>query len=185
MKKLSILSLALAVILTGCLTQRDDKTTDRATLQAGQQVSAEMVGWVAVPPCNAQVKQDKGISYAVLPAHCVIPKTMDEWVAVNPEFFTKLSEIKVEVPVAVEAQRWVLKPEGKSVPKDKQGWIAVPYSEPIIEKSDYKKDRQMAVLASNNIVPKEMNGFVAIDRDTLAKLVAAYMSTGPGSKASK
>jgi hypothetical protein len=183
--KVSTFVAVLALAVSGCNTEREKGQRDRAILKAGQQVSAEMVGWVAVPNTAPATKQDKGLSFAVLGTHNVVPETMDGWVAINPTFFTKLSEIKVDVPTNAAGERWVLKPEGKSVPKDKHGWVAVPFSEPQIEKSDAKKDREMAALASGNIVPKEMNGWIAVDRDSLAKMVTAYMKTGSGSKVSK
>ena len=182
--KVSTFVAVLALAVSGCNT-KVEKGSDRAILQAGQQVSADMVGWVAVPNTAPATKQEKGLSFAVLGTHNVVPSTLDGWVAINPAFFTKLSEIKVDVPANAAGERWVLKPEGKSVPKDKHGWVAVPYSEPQIEKSEHKKDREMAALSNGNIVPKEMNGWIAVDRDTLAKMVSTYMKTGAGSKVSK
>jgi hypothetical protein len=188
MKKISILSLAAfaAIVLTlaGCNTERE-QGRNKAVLKGGQQVSADMVGWVAVPNTVPEVKQAGGVSYAVLGTHNVIPTNMDGWVATNGAFFTKLSGVQVDAPKGSSSERWVLKPEGKSVPKDKHGWVAVPFSEPQIESSAHKKDREMAALIENNIVPKEMNGWVAVDRDTLAKLVEKFMQTGTGSKVSK
>ncbi|HYG78255.1 MAG TPA: hypothetical protein VEK08_24850 [Planctomycetota bacterium] len=172
------------ILLAGCNTERE-KNADRAILKAKQQVSADMVGWVAVPNTAPQTKKEGNIAYSVLATHNVVPETLDGCVAINPAFFSKLSGVKVDVPAPVAGEKWVLKPEGKSVPKDKHGWVAVPYSEPVIEKSDHKKDREMAALSTNNIVPKEMNGWIAVDRDTLAKMVATYMNSGPGSKVSK
>jgi hypothetical protein len=175
---------AMLLTLAGCNTERE-KGADRGYLKAGQQVGPDMVGWVAVPNTAPEVKKGEGYSYAVLSGHNVIPASMDSWVAINPVFFSKMSSVKVEEPKASASERWVLQPEGKKVPKDKHGWVAVPFSEPQIEASAHKKDREMAALLENNVVPKEMHGWVAVDRDTLAKLVARYMSTGPGAKVSK
>jgi hypothetical protein len=174
---------AMLLTLAGCNTERE-KGMERAYLKAGQQVGPDMVGWVAVPNTAPEVKK-ADFSYAVLAGHNVIPATMDSWVAINPVFFSKMTDIKIDAPKASASERWVLKPEGKSVPKDKHGWVAVPFTEPQIEASAHKKDREMAALLENNVVPKEMHGWVAVDRDTLAKLVAKYMSTGPGAKVSK
>jgi hypothetical protein len=187
MKRTNVLALfAVALVLgaAGCFTQREDPKEDRTILKAGQQVSADMVGWVAVPNTVPDVKSG-AIAYAVLAAQNVVPAKMNGWVAVNPAFFAKMTDIKVETPPAVTAERWVLKPEGKSVPKDKNGWVALPYSAPTIEKSAHKQDREMATLATNNIVPKEMHGWVAVEADALAKIVDKYLRTGPGSKVSK
>jgi len=175
---------ALVITLAGCNTERE-KGVERAYLKAGQQVSAEMVGWVAVPNSAPEMKKGDAYSYGVLSAQNVIPQTMDGWVAINPVFFSKMTDIKVDAPKAAGAERWVLKPEGKSVPKDKHGWVAVPFTEPQIEASAHKKDREMAALLENNVVPKEMHGWVAVNKETLEKLVTKYMSTGPGSKVSK
>lgn len=182
--KVSAFVAVLALAVSGCNTERE-KGHERAILKAGQQVSADMVGWVAVPNTAPQTKQEKDVSYAVLGTHNVVPETLDGWVAINPVFFTKLSGIKVEVSTGAAGERWVLKPEGKSVPKDKHGWVALPYSAPQIEKSEHKKDREMAALAGGNIVPKEMSGWIAVSSETLAKLSDAYMKTGAGSKVSK
>src|SRR5262249_9895390 len=87
-----VLTFAGVLFIAGCNTEREGKA-DRAVLKAGQQVSAEMVGWVAVPGGSPSVKEDKGagVSYAVLSTHNIVPTTMDAWMAVPPTFFTKLS----------------------------------------------------------------------------------------------
>jgi predicted small secreted protein len=180
-------SLALAVVvlaIAGCNTERD-VGKERALLKAGQQVAPDMVGWVAVPNTVPDMRQEKGASYGVLSTLNVVPETLDGWVAVNPTFFASLTGIKVDAPAAVNAQKWVLKPEGKSVPKDKNGWVAVPYSEPTIESSAHHKEREMARLAAGNIVPKEMHGWAALDRETLAKVVNEFMKTGAGARTEK
>jgi hypothetical protein len=182
-----LVALALALVLgsTGCFTKRDNPAEDRALLHAGQQVSADMVGWVAVPNTAPALRKQGDLSYAVLSAHNVVSAAVDGWVAMNPAFFAKLADIKVDAPPAGSSERWVLAQEGKSVPKDKDGWVALPYSEPQIEKSSSKKDREMAVLATGNIVPKEMHGWVAVTREDLAKLSEKFMLTGPGAKTTK
>jgi len=178
-------ALALFLSVVGCNTRPDNADEARATLQAGQQVSADMVGWVALPNTVPEAKQSGGLSYAVLATHNIVPAKLNGWGAVNSAFFTKMTDIKVDAPPAVTSQHWVLKPEGKSIPKDKNGWVALPFSEPQIERSAHKQDREMAALATNNIIPKEMHGWVAVSRDDLARIVEKYMRTGPGSKVSK
>jgi hypothetical protein len=175
---------ALLVALVGCETERE-VGQDRAILKAGQQVKAAMVGWVAVPNTSPKVAQDKGISYAVISAHNIIPTAMDGWVAMNPTLFTKMTEITVAAPTAAAGEKWVLKPEGKRVPQDKDGWAAVPPNEVQVEASSHQKDLELAKLAASSIAPKELNGWVAVDSTTLATLVEKYMKTGPGSKVSK
>jgi len=181
-----VLTFAGVLFIAGCNTQREGKA-DRAILKAGQQVSADMVGWVAVPGGAPSVKEDKGagVSYAVLARHNIVPTTMDGWMAVTPKFFAKLTGIKIEEPAQDNSEMWVLKPEGMSVPKDKNGWVAVPYSVPQIESSSHKKELEVADLFGNNVIPKEMNGWVAADKETMAKLFEKYMSTGKGSDVGK
>ena len=182
-----LVALALALVLgsTGCFTKRDKPDEERAILHAGQQISADMVGWVAVPNTAPEVRKAAALSYAVLATHNVVPAAVDSWVAMNPSFFAKLSDVKVQTPAAGSGERWVLASEGKSVPKDKDGWVALPFSEPTIEKSTANKDREMAKLATGNIVPKEMHGWVAVTSEDLAKLVKEFMMRGPGSKTTK
>ena len=61
--KLSVVATAvLALAVSGCNTERE-KNHDRAILKAGQQVSADMVGWVAVPNTAPATKKDK-VDYA-------------------------------------------------------------------------------------------------------------------------
>ncbi|HYF49551.1 MAG TPA: hypothetical protein VEJ63_09105 [Planctomycetota bacterium] len=179
---LSIAMLGMVVALVGCNTEREQGQGERAVLKAGQQVSADMVGWVAVPNTQPAVTadKDKAVSYAVVQTNNVVPASMDSWVAVNTALFTKMTDIKVEVKDAPAGERWVLKPEGKSVPKEKHGWVAVPFTQPQIESSAKAKGLEMATLYANNIIPKEMNGWVAVDRETLAKLSEKYMMTGKG-----
>ncbi len=174
---------ALLLALSGCNTEREP-SQERAVLKAGQQVSADMVGWVAVPNTAPQTQQDKNanLTYALVATHNIVPASMDTWVAMNPEFFAQLTDIKLTAKATPASERWVLKPEGKSVPKDKQGWVAVPFSQPRIESSAKHKGREMATLAANQIIPKEMDGWVAVDATTLGKLVEKYMMSGKGSK---
>jgi len=178
----SVAMLAVLVALAGCNTEREEGQGERAVLKAGQQVSAAMVGWVAVPNTQPSLiaDKDKAVSYAVVRTNNVIPSSMSSWVAINPTLFSKMSDIKVETQDSPDAERWVLKSEGKSVPKDKHGWVAVPFTQPQIESSGKAKGLEMATLYANNVVPKEMNGWVAVDRDTLAKLSEKYMMTGKG-----
>ncbi|MGD0094403.1 MAG: hypothetical protein ABSE73_31225 [Planctomycetota bacterium] len=177
-----LVALALALGAGGCFTERDNPKEERAILKAGQQVSADMVGWVAVPNTAPEMRKSAELSYAVISAHNVVPAALGGWVAMNPAFFAKLTDIKVDTPPATSGERWVLKPEGKSVPKEKNGWIALPFSEPKIEKHG---DREMAQLCMDNIIPKEMHGWAAVSPENLAKLVEKYMGTGPGSKTTK
>src|ERR1700761_9414856 len=123
---------AVAVIalgFAGCNTKVEEGR-DYAVLKKGQQVSGAMVGWVAVSPSFPVVKKEGDWSYALLSSNNVVEPAQDGWVAVNPSFFTQLSGVTLETPAATSGERWVMKPEGKSIPKDKDGWIAIPYTVP-------------------------------------------------------
>src|SRR5258708_17355353 len=146
MKSLKIISAAAlfaTLVLAGCNTKREPGQ-ERAIIHGGQQVSGSMVGWVAVPDTSPEMKSDDGkvigekINYAVLAAHNIIPGTLNGWVAINPIFFSKMTEIKVEAPKTGTDEKWVLHHDGQSVPRDKEGWTAVPWNEPRIEASAHK-----------------------------------------------
>jgi predicted small secreted protein len=178
---------ALVLVVSGCNTEREQGGEERAVLKAGQQVSAEMVGWVAVPntaPATT-VDKDKNVTYAVVLTNNVVPRSLNNWIAMNPALFTKMTEIKVETKESPAADRWVMKPEGKSVPRSMHGWVAVPFSQPAIESSSKGKALEMATLYANNIIPKEMNGWVAVEPDALAKISEKYMMTGKGAELPK
>jgi hypothetical protein len=174
---------ALLVILSGCETDLEKGKGDRALLKKGQTVKEGMGGWVAVPLTEPAIveNKEKALKYIVVRANNVIPFEQAGWVAMPPPLFEKLSGIKAEAPkeAANIEQRVVLR-EGKSVPKQAAGWVAVPFQQPQIEKQ--KKGLEMAQLLVNQIVSKEMHGWVAIDRETLSKLVEPYMNTGDGAE---
>jgi hypothetical protein len=167
---------AFLVVIVGCEADREP-SQDRAILKGGKQVPENMVGWVAVPnnPPKVTENKEKGVAYAVLATHQVVPETMHSWEAMPAELFAKMTDIKLEAPKEAAPEKWVLKPVGKRIPKEMNGWVAVPFSEPKIE-SRAKKGLEMATLYANNIVPKDMNGWVAVDRETLAKIVEPYLT---------
>lgn len=173
---------AVVLVLSGCNTERDPGAGERATLKAGQQVSAEMVGWVAVPNTQPQVLENKEgkYSYAVLSVNNVVAQAQDNWYAVPAVLFQKMTGIKpAAAKAAPEVQRWVLKPEGKSVPKEMNGWVAVPPSQVKVE-GNKAKGLEIATLSAGNIVPKELNGWVAVNKDVFAGLLEKYMMKGAG-----
>jgi len=174
----------LALGIAGCNTKVEEGK-DYAVLKKGQQVSGQMVGWVAVVPSFPVVKKQGDWSYALLSSNNVVEPPQDGWVAVNPSFFTQLSGVALETPPVGSEERWVMKPEGKSVPKEKAGWIALPYSVPQVEASSNKKGREMASIAAGNLIPKEMHGWAAVDRETLSTLVGKFMLTGAGARTDK
>jgi hypothetical protein len=178
---LSLFAAALMLGLAGCNTERDKEDSDRAILKAGQQVSADMVNWVAVPNAQPITKLDKEskIHYAILPANVVIPASLNGWSAMPPELFERMSKIKVERLKMPALDRFVLKPEGKKVPQEMDSWVAVQGT--WVQAESTGKKLQMAPLYRNQLVPKEMHNWVAVDKETLANLVENYMMTGAGS----
>ena len=181
-KSLVVLCASVLVLgLAGCNTEREPGAGNKAVLKAGQQVSADMVGWVAVPNTEPKVAKGGDVEYAVLASQNVVPGALDGWVAINPALFSKMSDIKTETPNVAAAEKWVLKPEGKRVPKEMNGWVAVPPSSVSVEASARSEELKMAKLATYNIVPKELNGWVAVSPATLSKLSEKYMMTGKGS----
>jgi hypothetical protein len=56
---------------------------------------------------------------------------------------------------------------------------------PQVEASSNKKGREMATIAAGNLIPKEMHGWAAIDRETLSTLVGKFMLTGSGARTEK
>ena len=56
--------------------------------------------------------------------------------------------------------------DGRSVPKEKDGWIGVALSYPKVEGG------KLGTLGADQLIPKELDGWVAIDVETMAKLQA-------------
>lgn len=168
---------AFLLMIAGCEADKAP-SQDRAILKGGKQVPESMVGWVALPnnPPKLTENKDKAVNYAVLATHQVVPETMHTWEAMPAELFTKMTDIQVEAPKGQAPEKWLMKPVGKRIPKEMNGWVAVPFSEPKIEGRAAKKDLQMATLYANAVVPKDMNGWVAVDRETLAKIVEPYLT---------
>jgi hypothetical protein len=175
----SLVAGVLVLALGGCYPEREPGQGNRAILKRGETVPVDMDGWVALPNTVPELKKSAELTYAVLATHNVISAGLDGWVAMDPAYFAKLSDIKIEAPKVVAVQPYVLK-EGKSISKEQTGWVAVPNAQPEIIKSAREASLAMAELVRNQIVPKEMNGWVAIDRNTLSKLTEKHMMTGKG-----
>ena len=178
-----------ALFLSGCDNRQENeyRSSGQVHLKAGDKVSSSMVGWVAMPSTSApEIKKDdsKSLSYAILSGNNIVPDSMQGWVAINPIFFTKMSGVSVTAPAA-PGEMWVMNFKGERIPFDKNGWVAVPHSEPQIESSSTHKGREMAKLSVNNVIPGTMNGWVAVDNNTLTELVKKFMASGPGSNLSK
>ncbi|MFH0939407.1 MAG: hypothetical protein V1899_09025 [Planctomycetota bacterium] len=175
-----------SLILIGCNTIVEKGET-RAILKAGQQISEDMVGWVAVPNSTpAIVKKEKGLTYAVIATHQYIPASLNGWVAMTPTLFSEMTGVAVATKEVPASEKWILKPVGKSVPKDKEGWVAMPFTEPKIEATATKQHLKMAKLNTDNVIPKDMNGWVAVDTTVLAKLAKERVEkAGPGAQLPK
>lgn len=190
MKRSTISSLAVltlvALVLGGCDADNTQSRGGRAFLRGGKHVPSNLVGWVAVPGAEPKITDDKdaGISYAVLSTHNLIPGSISGWVALKPALFTKMSGIKTEAPADNGSELFVLQ-GGSKIPYDMSNWVAVPNTQPEIESSASKKDVGLAKLYTDNVIPKELNGWVAVNPDTLAKLSEKYMMTGKGSRTTK
>src|SRR5690242_318958 len=122
MKKMMLGLFASVVFLAGCQTERDEGQGDRATLKGGQVITYDMTGWVAVPYSVPDVKKASNVNYAVLTAYNVVPVNLQDWIAVNPKLFSKMSGIAVDAGNLPEDPRYYLEAKGKKIPKDKTGW---------------------------------------------------------------
>ena len=173
----ALIAVALVVALTGCYPEREPGQ-NRAALKAGQTVPPDMNNWVALPNTMPEAKTSEGLKYFVLATHNVIPANLDGFVALDAALFTKLSGLQVEAPKGAGAPLYVLK-EGKTISKDKSGYVAVPNENPKVVKSS-SGTMATAELVKSQLVPKEMNGWVAIDRDTLGNLAEKKLAPKEG-----
>ncbi len=88
-------------------------------------------------------------------------RTSTVYKAVNPEFFAKLSG-----GIVVKA------PEPEKAPK--QG---VPPMAPKIDVSTQNPDRKLTTISAHYLVPKELNGWVAVSEESFGKLVQSFMTS--------
>ena len=179
----AFLTLAFSlVVLSGCDSDNDTRY-GHIYLKGGKKVPSHLAGWVAVQGTQPKLVEDKeaGFSYAVLATHNVVSSELSGWVAVKPGLFARMSGIKTETPAGDEAELYVLNKDAH-IPMEMSNWIALPNTQPEVESSATKKDVGLAKLAADNVIPKELNGWVAINPDTLAKLTEKFMMTGKGAK---
>jgi hypothetical protein len=164
------LVLALLVAVTGCFLKREEGTS-RTILKEGWQVADDMANWVAVANIEpkAVTASEPKITYYVLCTHNVIPAKMSGFVAISPNVFEQVSKIKAPACKTPEGEMWQMR-VGRKVPKDKEGWIGVALNYPQIEK---RGEAGIAMLLADQLVPKEMDGWVAMDRESLGSLEAA------------
>jgi hypothetical protein len=183
----SLVALTLAgMVLVGCDADNTQTRYGRTYLKGGKKVPSNLVGWVAVPGSEPKVTDDKNaaISYAVLSSHNIVPGSISGWVALKPALFAKMSGIKIDAPADNASELYVLN-AGARIPLEMSNWVAVPNTQPQVESSSSKKDVGLAKLYADNVIPKELNGWIAVNPDTLAKLSEKYMMTGKGARTSK
>jgi len=166
MLKLMTLCFGAAILLPGCFLKKEPGT-QRVVLKKGWQVGTDQDGWVAVAPSEAKAAKDeaKKVSYHILATHNVVPAKLDGCYALSPALFDKLTGIKLAEQKTPESELWPMK-DGRSVPKEKDGWIGVALAYPRVEGG------KLATLGADELIPKEMDGWAAIDRETMAQLSA-------------
>lgn len=142
---------AMAVaVMTGCDHNRDN-------YEYNERYSPVQ----ATPPKPYPLVEDKekNIKYAVLQQGSLVTSDIDKWKAVNPEFFAKLSGVTVAVP---EPDKTMHSGRGYLIPK--------------IEASEKFPDRKLTAISGGYLVPKELNGWVAVSQDTFEKLATEFMT---------
>ncbi len=86
-----------------------------------------------------------------------ITPNIDKWKAITPELFTKISGISVKAPE-----------------EDKTSKSGV-YMTPKFDGSAAVPELKLTTLTANTLVPKELNGWVALNPDEFATLVGNFM----------
>lgn len=155
------------VVLAGCFLEKE-QGRERTLLKMGAEVPEALNGWVAVSPAAPKsfTNQELGVTYHVLATHNLVLAKMQGYKAISPALFERLTKIKVEAPTAPACQMWTMK-VSKKVTKEMDGWVGLPLSYPDIQKQG---ENGLAVLLEDQIIPKEMNGWVAMDSETFAKI---------------
>lgn len=107
------------------------------------------------PPKPYPVIEDKsGVKYAVLQEGSVITPDINNWHALSPEFFKWLSGITVTAPEP-----------------DKTYRPGAYFVKPNITTRKTNPEHKAAHLSAGPMVPKELNGWAAIDQATLTSLL--------------
>lgn len=164
--KFATLCFGAAILLPGCFLKKEPGV-QRVILKKGWQVGADQDGWVAVAPSDPKLAKEDGkkISHHLLATHNIVPAKLDGYCAVAPTLFETLTGIKLAEQKSPESELWPMK-DGRSVPKEKDGWIGVVLAYPTVEGG------KLAILGTDQLIPKEMDGWAVIDRETLAQLSA-------------
>ena len=166
--KVAVLAAGLALGLSNCgFLKPDEGSATRTTLKAGWQVGEGMDGWVGVPNTAPKEVAGKGFTYYRLASHNVVSAKLNGGYALSPKLFEKVTGTALEAVSTKAAEPWPMK-VGRRVPQEKDGWLGVLPSYPKVESG--AKDTGLAVLASDQLVPKEMDGWAAVDKETMAKL---------------
>jgi hypothetical protein len=166
---LALVAAALLLALAGCFLKKEEGQ-QKTTLRAGWQVADDMAGWVGVAPSAPKpvANREQKITYHVLSTHNVVPAALHGCYALNPVLFEKTAKIKLPGQNTPESELWQMRP-GRRVPKEKEGWIGMPLAYPQITRQG---DDAISVLAADQLIPKEMDGWAVIDRETMGRLVA-------------
>jgi hypothetical protein len=160
---------ALVLVLAGCYVE-NEKGKEQAILKKGLRMPGKMEGWIAVPNKEPQIKKDgSGISYAQLGAYQIAGESMEGWYACNPKAFAKLTKIQLDTAKGPSCEPWTPKAE-KKVPDDKDGWICMPPNFAKSQTDEMDSSLAMAQLHAGQIIPKEMDGWGAIDVKTAEDL---------------
>jgi len=168
-RNLGVAIVAMSLVLVaGCFLEKE-QGRERALLKYGAAVPAAMNGWVAVSAAEPKACTNPDVgTYHVLATHNLVLAKMQDYKAVSPALFERLTRVKVEVPAAPACTMWTMK-EGKKVTKEMDGWVGLPLCYPQIQKQG---EAGLANLVEDQIIPKEMSGWVAMDKDTFAKVAA-------------
>lgn len=166
-RNLGVAIVAMSLILVaGCFLEKE-QGRERALLKYGAAVPAAMNGWVAVSAAEPKAYTNPEVgTYYVLATHNLVLAKMQDYKAVSPALFERLTKIRVEAPASPACSMWTMK-EGKKVTKEMDGWVGLPLSYPQIQKQG---NAGLSNLVEDQIIPKEMNGWVAMDKDTFARI---------------
>ena len=164
----ALVALSMMVFVAGCMVEKD-KDHNRARLIADKHVPDDMDNWVAVPGITPKPTTDSGkaITYYRLATHNLVPDNMEGYFALSPALFEKVTGLKLAAQTSPETELFTLKAR-KKILHEQDGWIAVPLSYPSIQKQG--EGFAMATLSPDTLIPKDMDGWVAVDKETMAKI---------------
>jgi len=141
------LAAATLAVLSGCNNNKD----------RGEYYYDDRGHAIAQPQKPYEIQEQNGVKFAVLQHGSLVTPNIDKWRAMTPTLFAKLSGITVKVPVEDTSHR-----SGVYMTVKYDGSEAVP-------------DLKFANVTANTLVPKELNGWVAVTPEQLAALVDKFM----------